>query len=165
MSMNPEQVGAAIQQAAGDGLSLMVELKDNFEGLMNKTIFHGYWDTLPEMRGCIPEARKGATMNMIGSKIYIFGGLSRHTYNDMKIFDLEDKSWKQVDYKTVKVPEPRIHHAVVSYNKTLALFGGGGEYMERLKMRSSFNDIWIFDARSLTWSKREGSGIPPKKRM
>lgn len=28
-----------------------------------------------------------------------------------------------------------------------------------------FNDIWIFETRTLAWSKLEGSGIPPKKRM
>ena len=54
---------------------------------------------------------------------------------------------------------------MVEYDGNLALFGGGGEYMQKLKMRSSFNDIWVFDTKLLKWFKKEGSGIPPKKRM
>ena len=32
-------------------------------------------------------------------------------------------------------------------------------------MMPSFNDIWMFDTDRVIWSKLEGSGIPPKKRM
>jgi len=32
-------------------------------------------------------------------------------------------------------------------------------------MMPSFNDIWMFDTASMMWTKLEGSGIPPKKRM
>ena len=54
---------------------------------------------------------------------------------------------------------------MVQIDNNLGLFGGGGVYMSKLKMRSSFNDIWVFDTSILKWKKREASGIPPKKRM
>ena len=37
--------------------------------------------------------------------------------------------------------------------------------MPNLQMMPSFNDIWMFDTDRVIWSKLEGSGIPPKKRM
>ena len=146
-------------------MNLMYEMKQNFDDLMSKSIYHGYWETINENKGCLPDARKGATMNMIGSSIYVFGGLSRETYNDIKIFELDHRKWKAVSYEGMKVPEARIHHSMVNFDNNLALFGGGGAYMSKLKMRSSYNDIWVFDTRQLRWIKREGSGIPPKKRM
>ena len=37
--------------------------------------------------------------------------------------------------------------------------------MQNLHMMPSFNDIWMFETDRMTWTKLEGSGIPPKKRM
>ena len=52
-----------------------------------------------------------------------------------------------------------------TYDNMMVLFGGGGEYHTKLNMRSSFNDIWTFDLKTLQWTKRETLGYPPKKRM
>ena len=113
MNMNEDKVANIIQQAAGDGVNLMKELKYNFDDLMSRTIYHGYWETINENKGCLPDARKGATMNMIGSNIYVFGGLSRETYNDIKIFEIDHRRWKGVSYEGMKAPEARIHHSIV----------------------------------------------------
>jgi len=37
--------------------------------------------------------------------------------------------------------------------------------MPNLHMMPSFNDIWMFETTKNLWTKFEGSGIPPKKRM
>ena len=99
MQMNPDKVGSVIQQAAGDGMNLMIEMKENFDALMQKRIFHGYWESINENRGCLPDSRKGATMNLIGNRLYVFGGLSRDTYNDIKIFNFDRRKWNIVDYE------------------------------------------------------------------
>ena len=56
-----------VKQQIGLGSDLVEELKHKMEELGQKKIFHGYWDILNESKGCLPEARKGATMNMINN--------------------------------------------------------------------------------------------------
>lgn len=105
-------------------------------------------------------------MNLIGNEIYVFGGFSRDTYNDLKVFDMGTTRWREVDTSTMRViPDPRVSHTMVNYNDKMILFGGGGPYLANLHMMPSFNDIWMFETHNLMWTKLEGSGIPPKKRM
>jgi N-acetylneuraminic acid mutarotase len=49
-----------------------------------------------ESKGSLPEARKGATMNIINNQLYVFGGFSRDTFNDLKVFDLTTNKWNDV---------------------------------------------------------------------
>lgn len=105
-------------------------------------------------------------MNLVGNELYIFGGFSRDTYNDLKVFDFFTSKWIEVETSAMRViPEPRVSHTMVTYHNSLLLFGGGGAYIQNLHMMPSFNDIWMFDTERMLWSKLEGSGIPPKKRM
>ena len=60
-------------------------------------MFHGYWDCIIDSKGGIPESRKGTTMNLVGNELYIFGGFSRDTYNDLKILNLSSNRWREVD--------------------------------------------------------------------
>ena len=104
-------------------------------------------------------------MNLIGNEIYVFGGFSRDTYNDLKVFDMGTTRWREVDTSAMRViPDPRVSHTMVNYNDKMILFGGGGPYLPNLHMMPSFNDIWMFETHNLMWTKLEGSGIPPKKR-
>ena len=85
-----------VKQQIGLGSDLVEELKHKMEELGQKKIFHCYWDILNESKGCLPEARKGATMNMINNQLYVFGGFSRDTFNDLKVFDLTVCKWQDV---------------------------------------------------------------------
>lgn len=134
--------------------------------LKEKRMNFGYWDCISDIKGCLPESRKGASLNLVGNELYIFGGFSRVTYDDLKIFDIFSSKWREVETSTMRViPEPRVSHTMVNYNTSLILFGGGGAYIPKLHMMPSFNDIWMFETERMHWSKLEGSGIPPKKRM
>ena len=145
---------------------MIEEFKAQMDQLKDKKMYHGYWDCIHDVKGCLPESRKGASMNLIGNEIYIFGGFSINTYQDMKVFDIFSSRWREVETSAMRViPEPRVSHTMVKYNNALILFGGCGAYMPNLQMMPSFNDIWMFDTDSMNWSKLEGSGIPPKKRM
>ena len=141
------------------------ELRKNLASLRNKRIYHGYWDTISETSGCLPESRKGATMNVMNNEIYVFGGFSRDTYNDLKVLNVNQSHWREVHTHSRVIPDPRNAHTMVNYGNKLVLFGGGGAYMPNLHMMPSFNDIWTFDTEKILWEKLEGSGIPPKKRM
>ena len=129
-------------------------------------MFHGYWDSIQDTKGGIPESRKGTTMNLVGNELYIFGGFSRGTYNDLKILNLNTNKWREVDTAQMRViPDPRVSHTMVNYENKLVLFGGGGVFLKQLEMMPSYNDIWMFETDRMMWTKLEGSGIPPKKRV
>lgn len=116
---------------------------------------------------------------MIKNQLYVFGGFARNTYNDLKIYDLTMNRWEAAKTEASRViPDPRVSHTMCTYNSKLILFGGAGAYLKNLHMMPSYNDIWeldtqfckfhtkqTFDTVSQTWTKLEGSGIPPKKRM
>ena len=85
------------KQLIGKGSDLLEELEHKLDLLKNKRIFHGYWDCINDVKGCLPEARKGASMNIIGSEIFVFGGFSRDTYNDLKVFDVTTCKWREVE--------------------------------------------------------------------
>ena len=129
----------------GEGASLLEELRSKMDLLKVKGMHHGYWDCINDVKGCLPESRKGNSMNVVGNELYIFGGFSRDTYNDLKIFDIFSSKWREVETSTMRViPEPRVSHTMVNYHNSLILFGGGGAYMPNLHMMPSFNDIWMF---------------------
>ena len=141
-----------LRQFVGKSLEMLNELKVKFDELETRKIFHGYWDCITDVKGCIPESRKGASMNLVSNEVYIFGGFSRDTYNDMKVFDLTTNKWREVDTSAMRViPDPRVSHTMVNYNNSLVLFGGGGRYMPNLKMMPSYNDIWKFDTERIMW--------------
>ena len=77
-----------LRQFVGRSIELLNELKVKFDELEKRQIFHGYWDCITDVKGCIPESRKGSSMNLVSNEVYVFGGFSRDTYNDMKVFDL-----------------------------------------------------------------------------
>lgn len=117
--------------------------------LSEKQIFHGYWDCLQETSGCLPEARKGTSINIIKNQLYVFGGFARNTFNDLKIFDMTMNRWEEAKTEASRViPDPRVSHTMTSYNDKLILFGGAGAYLKNLHMMPSYNDIWELDTRS-----------------
>merc|ERR1712176_501155 len=141
-----------MKQQLGPAAEIVLEHKKQYGMLSEKQIFHGYWDCITDVRGCLPEARKGATMNMLNSQIYIFGGFSRDTFSDLKVFDLTLSKWSEVDPSRMRyVPDARVSHSMTSYKSNLILFGGAGAYMPNLHMMPSFNDLWQFDTTSMVW--------------
>jgi hypothetical protein len=76
---------------------LITEFKEIYEHLSHKRVHHGFWETISESRGLIPESRMGATLTKVGSKLVLFGGMSRHTFSDVKVFNLDCRMWTPVD--------------------------------------------------------------------
>ena len=81
---------------SGDGLHLMMDFKEVYEGMVQKRVYHAIWDTFVEPRGGLPEARKGACMALVRHKLYLFGGMASETFNDMMVFDTEKSIWSTV---------------------------------------------------------------------
>ena len=55
-------------------------------------------------------------MNLCNNEIYIFGGFSRDTYNDLKVFNLNTNHWREIEASNSRVvPDARVSHTMVNY--------------------------------------------------
>ena len=61
LNLTKEQLGKVMIK----GHELVEELRLMMTLLRNKRIFHGYWDAINDVQGCLPESRKGASMNLV----------------------------------------------------------------------------------------------------
>ncbi|KAL2129625.1 hypothetical protein VTI74DRAFT_7525 [Chaetomium olivicolor] len=117
-----------------------------------------------------PTGRYGHSLNILGSKIYIFGGqVEGYFMNDLAAFDLNqlqmpNNRWEMLipnsDTSTgaqVKVPPPRTNHSMVTFNDKLYLFGGTNGYQW-------FNDVWCYDPMTNLWTQLDCIGYIPSPR-
>ncbi|KAF2433020.1 hypothetical protein EJ08DRAFT_104737 [Tothia fuscella] len=114
-----------------------------------------------------PAGRYGHTLNILGSKIYIFGGqVEGYFFNDLVAFDLNSLQAAGNRWEIMipnggdgngPVPKPRTNHSVVTWQDKLYLFGGtdGTQW---------FNDVWTYDPRTNLWSELDCIGYIPAPR-
>ncbi|KAK5114251.1 hypothetical protein LTR85_010316 [Meristemomyces frigidus] len=117
-----------------------------------------------------PPGRYGHTLNILGSKIYIFGGqVEGYFFNDLVAFDLNalqqaTNKWEILIQNTIdggpphgQIPPARTNHTMVSYNDRLYLFGGtDGVHW--------FNDVWSYSPHTNSWTQLECIGYIPSPR-
>ncbi|KAI9708917.1 MAG: Negative regulator of mitotic exit [Bogoriella megaspora] len=117
-----------------------------------------------------PPGRYGHTLNILGSRIYIFGGQVEGTfYNDLVAFDLNNlqnpnNRWEVLLPNTTDggppegmAPPARTNHTMVTWGDKLYLFGGTDGI-------NWFNDVWTYDPRSNSWTHQECIGYIPAAR-
>ncbi|RMZ78427.1 hypothetical protein DV738_g3855, partial [Chaetothyriales sp. CBS 135597] len=115
-----------------------------------------------------PPGRYGHTLNIVGSKIYIFGGqVEGYFFNDLVAFDLNalqnpNNQWEFLmhnddETSTATRPAPRTNHTMISYNDQMYLFGGTNGTIW-------FNDVWTYDPKSNTWTQLDCIGYIPAPR-
>lgn len=110
----------------------------------------------------------------------MFGGFSNQQNGNMIKFEPSTNTWSDVKYTTFdqnqssnfhkQFPKPRFYHTMNQLFNKLVIFGGGGDYIKRLKARESFNDIWFYDTLSCVWTNPGQSSTfsleyAPKPRM
>jgi DNA repair exonuclease SbcCD ATPase subunit len=117
-----------------------------------------------------PPGRYGHTLNILGSKIYIFGGqVEGYFFNDLVAFDLNalqqaSNRWEILIQNTIdggpphgQIPPARTNHTMVSWNDKLYLFGGtDGVHW--------FNDVWSYSPQTNSWTQLECIGYIPSPR-
>ncbi|KAF3350234.1 hypothetical protein VD0002_g6087 [Verticillium dahliae] len=117
-----------------------------------------------------PSGRYGHSLNILGSKIYVFGGqVEGYFMNDLSAFDLNqlqmpNNRWELLIQNSDsggpppgQVPPARTNHSVITYNDKMYLFGGTNGYQW-------FNDVWCYDPALNEWSQMDCIGYIPVPR-
>ncbi|KAK3355323.1 LOW QUALITY PROTEIN: hypothetical protein B0H65DRAFT_554785 [Neurospora tetraspora] len=117
-----------------------------------------------------PAGRYGHTLNILGSKIYVFGGqVEGYFMNDLAAFDLNqlqmpNNRWDLLIATTepgtppqVKVPPARTNHSMITFNDKMYLFGGTNGFQW-------FNDVWCYDPTTNAWTMLDCIGYIPVPR-
>ncbi|GAB7356853.1 hypothetical protein MBLNU459_g7724t1, partial [Dothideomycetes sp. NU459] len=117
-----------------------------------------------------PPGRYGHSLNILGSKIYIFGGqVEGFFFNDLVAFDLNalqqaSNRWEILIQNTIdggpphgQIPPARTNHSMITWNDRLYLFGGTDGV-------TWFNDVWSYDPRTNSWTQLECIGYIPAAR-
>ncbi|KAL2801311.1 hypothetical protein BJX66DRAFT_6792 [Aspergillus keveii] len=117
-----------------------------------------------------PTGRYGHTLNILGSRLYVFGGqVEGYFFNDLIAFDLNqlqnpNNKWELLIKNSHEggpqpgqIPPARTNHTIVSFNDKLYLFGGTNGLQW-------FNDVWSYDPRANSWTELESVGIIPAPR-
>ncbi|KIH91608.1 cell polarity protein (Tea1) [Sporothrix brasiliensis 5110] len=117
-----------------------------------------------------PSGRYGHSLNILGSKIYIFGGqVEGYFMNDLAAFDLNQLQMPNNRWEILipnsdnggppvgKIPPARTNHSVVSYNDKMYLFGGTNGFQW-------FNDVWCYDPATNSWTQQDCIGYIPVQR-
>jgi hypothetical protein len=106
----------------------------NLEDSLLTTVASRQWSRASPP-GPRPAGRYGHSLNILGSKIYIFGGqVEGYFFNDLAAFDLNalqsptnqwefliENTSEAVGQISGKVPPARTNHTIVSYNDQLFL--------------------------------------------
>ncbi|KAL1644197.1 Negative regulator of mitotic exit [Diplodia intermedia] len=117
-----------------------------------------------------PSGRYGHTLNILGSRIYIFGGqVEGFFFNDLVAFDLNalqvpNNRWEVLIPNSADggpapghVPPARTNHTIVNWNDKLYLFGGTDGV-------NWFSDVWAYDPKTNSWSELDCIGYIPLAR-
>lgn len=160
-------VGNAFIVFGGDTKTDVRDKLDDTLYLLNTSTRHWSRSMPPGPR---PAGRYGHTLNILGSKIYVFGGqVEGYFFNDLIAFDLNalqntNSRWDQLIQNSNEggppegqVPPARTNHTIVSWNEKLYLFGGtnGTQW---------FNDVWSYDPIQVAWTQLDCIGYIPAPR-
>ncbi|QYS95627.1 Cell polarity protein (Tea1) [Trichoderma simmonsii] len=112
-----------------------------------------------------PSGRYGHSLNILGSKIFIFGGQVEGFFmNDLSAFDLNQlqsptNRWEILlkAEASPKMPAARTNHSMVTFNDKMYLFGGTNGFQW-------FNDVWCYDPAVNKWSQLDCIGYIPAPR-
>lgn len=109
-------------------------------------------------------------MNILGSKIYIFGGqVEGYFFNDLVAFDLNalqqaTNRWEILIQNTInggpphgQIPPARTNHTIITWGDRLYLFGG----TDGIRW---YNDVWSYSPASNTWVELDCIGYIPSPR-
>ncbi|CAL1544468.1 unnamed protein product [Lymnaea stagnalis] len=107
--------------------------------------------------------REGQVACSVANKVYIFGGVEQgqgeepKETNELITFDIVSSKWSQPQV-TGTIPPPRSASSLVAVGTNIYLFGGLSH------MSGWFDDIFVFDTLTNSWSILDADGIKPRAR-
>ncbi|KAK0613111.1 hypothetical protein B0T17DRAFT_542852 [Bombardia bombarda] len=120
--------------------------------------------------GTRPAGRYGHSLNILRSKIYVFGGqVEGYFMNDLAAFDLNQLQMPNNQWELLiqnsdtaspsqgKIPPARTNHSMIAYNDKMYLFGGTNGFQW-------FNDMWCYDPVTNSWTQLDCIGYIPVPR-
>ncbi|KAH9520447.1 kelch domain-containing protein 1 [Bulinus truncatus] len=145
----------------------------------------------PAVSGMIPPPRSASSLVTVGTKLYLFGGLSHISgwFDDTFIFDTETHSWCLLETEGVK-PRARDKLQAVAVDTNIYYFGGFGPKSDEAEAADLegndddedeedipesqdqegaefgwFNDLYVLDTVSSKWSQpmHMNLGVPTQR--
>jgi N-acetylneuraminic acid mutarotase len=93
----------------------------------------------PEPKGKKPDARSFHGAVRLDDEMIVFGGKSRHIYNDCWSYNLKTNVWEQLPLGTAEAPEARYEATLLLVNRKGFLYGG------RTQGNEFLTDLWQFE--------------------
>lgn len=112
----------------------------------------------PSTAGSLPAVRADHTANLVGEKMYVFGGQSdAGEHADLWALDLNALTWVKPAVQGEK-PAARSGHTASLVGAKIFVIGG-------IAGDTTRNDVEVFDTATSTWSKIAATGSPPEARQ
>ncbi|KAG0741903.1 hypothetical protein G6F57_006171 [Rhizopus arrhizus] len=125
-----------------------------------------YWSRAMTFGKCPTKPLRAHTANLIGENLYVFGGCDmKACFNTLYVLDMDTLTWTK-PRTTGQVPPPCRAHSCTTVERVLGpgkrsyslyVFGGGDG-------PNYFNDLYILNVDTLTWTKPKTVGEPPSPR-
>jgi N-acetylneuraminic acid mutarotase len=118
-----------------------------------------------QVRGQAPPSRTNHAAAAVGSKMYIFGGNNNNeatgqyqVLDDFYSLDTDTLTWTNLTQNTLgERPTHRSGHTLTAIGHKVYLFGGG-VWNETNGWVHKYNEVYIYDTRTNSWSKPACTG-------
>ncbi|KAF1805974.1 hypothetical protein FB192DRAFT_1365361 [Mucor lusitanicus] len=125
-----------------------------------------YWSRALTYGRCPSRPLRAHSANLIGEYLYVFGGCDMKTcFNTLYVLDMDTLTWSK-PHTFGQTPPPCRAHSCTTVERdvgggkksySLYLFGGGDG-------PNYFNDLYVLNVDTLTWSKPKTEGQAPSPR-
>ena len=108
--------------------------------------------------GVPPEKRYGHSCQIVGNRMFVFGGRGSggKLFRDTHFLDLVEWTWVPVN-ATSNGPIPRLYNSSLVVGRKIVIHGGwNGE-------NKCYGDMWVFDTDTFTWVQPRTGGLEPPK--
>ncbi|CAI2386706.1 unnamed protein product [Moneuplotes crassus] len=117
-----------------------------------------YWKT-KDISSWSPNSREQAACVFCEECIVLIGGLNSYMLQDINVFNIQKGKWFPLKFdKQDTQPEPRHGHTAVVYKSNIYVYGGYRRYIESIKIRETYGDLYVFNTNYLRWDKINSNG-------
>ncbi|GLI61557.1 hypothetical protein VaNZ11_003952 [Volvox africanus] len=166
--LHPLRLGAA----AGSGAEGSVQTFNSFHTHMSGAASTGGTSTsavdntptsfffhYPLCRGNVPPARWAHAAAVVGSVMWVYGGVGNSVLDDLCALDADTLSWRVVSSHAARSkdrPEKMLGHAAAAIGSKIWIFGGQ-------QGRKFLRTLYCFDTETCTWTRRDADSLPPAR--